>query len=114
MRCRGVAQPGSASALGAEGREFESLRPDHSFNNLEALGADRGHFEGNALLLEDVVYGFLVCFAERIQRVFAVDLHRRLDVGVAHQVALDRDVDTAVHQQRFVAVAERVPSEREW
>jgi hypothetical protein len=25
-----VAQPGSASALGAEGREFESLRPDHS------------------------------------------------------------------------------------
>jgi hypothetical protein len=26
---RGVAQPGSASALGAEGREFESLRPDH-------------------------------------------------------------------------------------
>ena len=27
---RGVAQPGSASALGAEGRVFESLRPDHS------------------------------------------------------------------------------------
>jgi hypothetical protein len=27
---RGVAQPSSASALGAEGREFESLRPDHS------------------------------------------------------------------------------------
>jgi hypothetical protein len=27
--CRGVAQPGSASALGAEGRGFESLRPDH-------------------------------------------------------------------------------------
>ena len=26
---RGVAQPGSASALGAEGRVFESLRPDH-------------------------------------------------------------------------------------
>ena len=25
---RGVAQPGSASALGAEGRVFESLRPD--------------------------------------------------------------------------------------
>jgi hypothetical protein len=25
---RGVAQPGSASALGAEGREFESRRPD--------------------------------------------------------------------------------------
>src|SRR3954453_854455 len=25
---RGVAQPGSASALGAEGRGFESLRPD--------------------------------------------------------------------------------------
>src|SRR5438874_742733 len=26
---RGVAQPGSASALGAEGRVFESRRPDH-------------------------------------------------------------------------------------
>ena len=29
MTIRGVAQPGSASALGAEGRVFESLRPDH-------------------------------------------------------------------------------------
>ena len=28
-RFRGVAQSGSASALGAEGRGFESLRPDH-------------------------------------------------------------------------------------
>ena len=26
---RGVAQSGSASALGAEGRRFESCRPDH-------------------------------------------------------------------------------------
>ena len=29
-RIRGVAQPGSASALGAEGRVFESLRPDQN------------------------------------------------------------------------------------
>ena len=28
---RGVAQPGSASALGAEGRRFKSGRPDHRF-----------------------------------------------------------------------------------
>ena len=28
---RGVAQPGSASALGAEGRMFESSRPDQIF-----------------------------------------------------------------------------------
>ena len=28
---RGVAQSGSASGLGPEGREFESLRPDHFF-----------------------------------------------------------------------------------
>ena len=28
--CRGVAQPGSASALGAEGRRFKSCRPDHT------------------------------------------------------------------------------------
>ena len=27
--CRGVAQPGSASALGAESRGFKSRRPDH-------------------------------------------------------------------------------------
>ena len=27
--CRGVAQPGSAPALGAGGRWFESSRPDH-------------------------------------------------------------------------------------
>ena len=31
---RGVAQPGSASALGAEGRGFESLRPDHLTSSL--------------------------------------------------------------------------------
>ena len=28
--CRGVAQPGSASALGAEGRRFESVHPDQN------------------------------------------------------------------------------------
>ena len=28
LKSRGVAQPGSASALGAEGRQFESDRPD--------------------------------------------------------------------------------------
>ena len=28
---RGVAQPGSASGLGPEGRRFESFRPDHQF-----------------------------------------------------------------------------------
>jgi hypothetical protein len=31
---RSVAQPGSASAWGAEGREFESLRSDHLLNGL--------------------------------------------------------------------------------
>jgi hypothetical protein len=29
VECRGVAQPGSAPALGAGGRVFESHRPDH-------------------------------------------------------------------------------------
>src|ERR1700694_3951983 len=29
--CRGIAQSGSASALGAEGRGFKSLCPDHSY-----------------------------------------------------------------------------------
>ncbi len=31
--CRGVAQPGSVSALGAGGRWFESNHPDHSCIN---------------------------------------------------------------------------------
>src|SRR5262249_52061789 len=30
LPCRGVAQPGSAPALGAGGRRFKSSRPDHS------------------------------------------------------------------------------------
>ena len=34
---RGVAQPGSASALGAEGRGFKSLRPDQIFNHFRPL-----------------------------------------------------------------------------
>ena len=29
VHVRGVAQPGSASVLGTEGRRFESFRPDH-------------------------------------------------------------------------------------
>ena len=37
---RGVAQSGSASALGAEGRGFESLRPDHSNLQLPAFLKD--------------------------------------------------------------------------
>ena len=35
--CRGVAQSGSASALGAEGRGFESLRPDHYNTKIEEI-----------------------------------------------------------------------------
>ena len=34
--CRGVAQPGSAPALGAGGRAFKSPRPDHRINRLQA------------------------------------------------------------------------------
>ena len=36
--CRGVAQPGSAPALGAGGRRFKSYRPDQSFQ------VDKLHF----------------------------------------------------------------------
>ena len=32
--CRSVAQPGSASGLGPEGREFESLHSDHFFQKM--------------------------------------------------------------------------------
>jgi hypothetical protein len=34
-KCRGVAQPGSAPALGAGGRVFESHRPDHLSHQLK-------------------------------------------------------------------------------
>ena len=36
MTSRGVAQPGSASGLGPEGRRFKSCRPDHSLNTSKA------------------------------------------------------------------------------
>ena len=36
---RGVAQPGSASALGAEGRRFESCLPDHRAPSARAIAA---------------------------------------------------------------------------
>ena len=38
---RGVAQSGSASALGAEGRRFESCRPDQLFGGVAQLGERR-------------------------------------------------------------------------
>ena len=34
-RIRGVAQPGSASVLGTEGRKFESCLPDHLFHSIK-------------------------------------------------------------------------------
>ncbi len=39
LACRSVAQPGSASALGAEGREFESRRSDHDIKGLALKNA---------------------------------------------------------------------------
>src|SRR5258708_4909796 len=44
---RGVAQPGSASALGAEGRVFKSHRPDQQIEWLEA-SCGRPFLLGNA------------------------------------------------------------------
>ena len=43
---RGVAQPGSASALGAEGREFESHRPDHVFLATRVCKVSRSASDG--------------------------------------------------------------------
>ena len=37
LHCRGVAQPGSAPALGAGGPEFKSRRPDQSFLLLTSI-----------------------------------------------------------------------------
>ena len=47
-RCRGVAQSGSASALGAEGRGFESLRPDHGTSHLaRSRNSKENHCSGS-------------------------------------------------------------------
>src|SRR5947209_11476852 len=39
--CRGVAQPGSAPALGAGGRRFKSSRPDQNFQAATRLAKSR-------------------------------------------------------------------------
>ena len=56
---RGVAQPGSASALGAEGRGFESLRPDHhnSFSITNPDGTSGYAPNGNVVGYSDSVNG---------------------------------------------------------
>ncbi len=43
---RGIAQPGSASALGAESREFESLYPDKEFPHTFECGVLRKNCPG--------------------------------------------------------------------
>src|SRR5262249_40269288 len=51
--CRGVAQPGSAPALGAGGRWFKSNRPDHhplqSTERIPQISADRNHTLGSLI-----------------------------------------------------------------
>src|SRR5579862_2915323 len=39
--CRGVAQPGSAPALGAGGPRFKSGRPDHLLTNIQRVACKR-------------------------------------------------------------------------
>src|SRR5260370_12361591 len=53
--CRSVAQPGSASDLGSEGRRFESFRSDHVTNEGVTSSA-RGPFavSGSACLARDL------------------------------------------------------------
>ncbi len=43
MQCRGVAQSGSASGLGPEGRRFESYRPDHHIKFFAQLTPAQWH-----------------------------------------------------------------------
>jgi hypothetical protein len=42
IQIRGVAQPGSASALGAEGRRFKSCRPDKNRNLIMGARSSTG------------------------------------------------------------------------
>ena len=51
---RGVAQSGSAVALGAIGREFESLRPDHSKSTDSTDSVDSFIFRGEMRTPEGV------------------------------------------------------------
>ena len=56
--CRGVAQAGSASALGAEGREFEFLHPDQSLRgnllSTEIIGATLNLQRGLGITQEEL------------------------------------------------------------
>ena len=52
--CRGVAQPGSASGLGPEGRKFESCLPDHFLKNYLML----------AFAYVDVAFDYVFVFSE--------------------------------------------------
>jgi hypothetical protein len=53
LESRGVAQPGSAPALGAGGRWFESSRPDQYFQRNTAARVDRRF--ATAVNIEDTV-----------------------------------------------------------
>jgi hypothetical protein len=68
---RGVAQSGSASALGAEGRGFESLRPDHSFSTTYWITsrspmADWGDFWGEGF---GSLFSRLICSSKFMSKV---------------------------------------------
>ena len=71
---RGVAQPGSASALGAEGREFESLRPDHQNQQLVALA-------------EETLRSLTTC-GQISMRVCAESLANRPPIAHLHHVSM--------------------------
>ena len=82
---RGVAQSGSASALGAEGRGFESLRPDHGINNLHRFLFGLNPTNPHTCIHEK----FCMSIELAVHHSLPVNVHSRGHISMTHHLLLD-------------------------
>ena len=61
-------------------------------------------------LIKDHLHDFAVCLTLGIRHGLAVDVHRGLNAGVAHQLLLDGERRPCLIQPRPLAVPEGVPA----
>jgi hypothetical protein len=66
----------------------------------------------SSLLLKDHLHNFAVSLTFGVRHGVAVDVHRGLDAGVAHQLLLDGERRPGLIQPRPIAVPKRVPANR--
>src|SRR5260370_1123541 len=93
--CRGVAQPGSAPALGAGGPEFKSRRPDHSLQSDPSNFSARGRRMGSRLSLRGRRHLNFIAFAKGGLHCAAL-LGSRINIGAPPKVESALLVRTAV------------------